>query len=398
MRSPVVVVGAGAAGLAVSRALVGAGVDHVVLERHDVGDTWQTQRWDSFRLNTPGWMNATVGTVAPSSFSYRDEVVHLLGERAVSLPVRTHTPVVEIGHDGSRFLVRTPEEQIRASAVVLASGFLNVPRVPPQASLLARRLLQLHTGDYRSASQLPAGAVLIVGSAQSGCQIAEDLAVAGRRVYLSTSRVGRWPWTYRGRELMGWLVDSGFWDQSRQDLADAAEARAPTPVVASGGRSLSLPMLARLGVSLLGRLGSVDGEKMTFEGSVTENIAFADQVATRLTDIADRFIAQHAIEAPAAEADLGAGPLEHTAIPELDLAAAGVNTVIWCTGFTADLSWVRLPILDEAGRPRSNRCRAPVPGMWLIGVPWLTRRRSGILYGLPDDADEVVQGISRHLR
>jgi putative flavoprotein involved in K+ transport len=397
VRSPVVVVGAGAAGLAVSRGLVGAGLDHLVLERRDVGDTWQTQRWDSFRLNTPGWMNAAVGTVAPASFSYRDEVVQLLGERAASLPVRTHTPVVEIDYDGSQFLVTTPEEQIHASAVVLASGFLNVRRVPSQASLLAPRLLQLHTGDYRNASQLPAGAVLIVGSGQSGCQIAEDLAVAGRRVYLSTSRVGRWPWTYRGRELMGWLVDCGFWDQRKQDLADLAETRAPTPVVASGGRSLSLPMLARLGVSLLGRLGSVDGEKMTFEGSVTENIEFADQVATRLTGMADRFIAQHGIEAPAAEADLGAGPVECTTIPELDLADADVSTVIWCTGFTTDLSWVRLPILDEAGRPRSNRCSAPVPGMWLIGVPWLTRRRSGILYGLPDDADEVVQGISQHL-
>lgn len=397
MRSPVVIVGAGAAGLAVSRALVSAGVDHLVLERRDVGDTWQNQRWDNFRLNTPGWMNAAVGTVAPTSFSYRDEVVQLLGERAESLPVRTHTPVVEVDHDGSRFLVRTPAEQIHASAVVLASGFMNVKRVPPQASLLASRLLQLHSGEYRSASQLPAGAVLIVGSGQSGCQIAEDLAVAGRRVYLATSRVGRWPWIHRGRELMGWLVDCGFWDQRKQDLADPAETRAPTPVVASGGRSLSLPILARLGVTLLGRLGSVDGERMTFEGSVTENIQFADEVATRLTGIADAFIAQHAIEAPAAEADLGAGPLQHTGITDLDLAGAAVSTVIWCTGFTGDLSWVRLPVLDHAGRPLSTRCSTPVPGLWLMGVPWLTRRRSSILYGLPDDAEEVVRGIARHL-
>ena len=397
VRSPVVVVGAGAAGLAVSRALVDAGLDHLVLERHDVGNTWQTQRWDSFRLNTPGWMNATLGTVAPTSFSYRDEVVQLLGQRAASLPVRTHTPVVEIDSSGSRFLVRTPQEQIHASAVVLANGFLNVRRVPSQASLLAPRLLQLHTGDYRNASHLPEGAVLIVGGGQSGCQIAEDLALAGRRVYLSTSRVGRWPWIYRGRELMGWLVDCGFWDQRPQDLADLAETRAATPVVASGGRSLSLPMLARLGVSLLGRLGSVHGEKMTFEGSPAENIQFADQVARRLTAMADDFIARHAIAAPEPEADLGAGPLEHSTTPELDLATAGISTVIWCTGFTTDLSWVRLPILDDTGRPRTNRCSTPVPGLWLVGLPWLTRRRSGILYGLPDDAAEVVLGISQHL-
>ena len=397
MRSPCVVVGAGAAGLAVSRALVDAGLDHVVLERHDVGNTWRTQRWDSFRLNTPGWMNATLGPVAPAAFSDRDEVVQLLGERAASLPVRTQTPVVELDYSGSRFLVRTPDEQIEAAAVVLASGFMNVRRVPPQAAQLPRRLLQLHTGDYRHANDLPEGAVLIVGSGQSGCQIAEDLAVAGRQVYLSTSRVGRWPWTYRGRELMGWLADGGFWDQHMHDLADPAEARRPTPVVASGGRSLSLPLLARLGVHVLGRLTTVAAERATFDESLAENVRFADQVATTLTALADDFIAKHDIQAPAPESDPDTGPLESTSASELDLAAAGVSTVIWCTGFTGDLSWVRLPILDDAGSPRSHRCSTPVPGLWLIGVPWLTRRRSSILYGFPDDADEVARGICQQM-
>jgi putative flavoprotein involved in K+ transport len=398
VRSPCVVVGAGAAGLAVSRALVDVGLDHVVLEREGVGSTWQNQRWDSFRLNTPGRMNSVLGEVAPTSFSARDEVVTLLGERAAALPVRTHTPVVAIDHDGHTFSVRTPDEQIQATTVVLASGFQNVPRVPTQAGRLAPRVFQLHAAEYRDPSRLPEGAVLVVGSAQSGCQIAEDLALAGRRVFLSTSRVGRWPWAYRGRDLMGWLVDCGFWDQRPQDLANPADTRAATPVVASGGRSLSLQILAGLGVTLLGRFESVHGERVSFAGSVSEHVQYADDVATRLTAMADEFIARLGIEAPAPDPEplAGAAALEHATTHELDLAEAGVGTVLWCTGFTTDLSWLHLPILDDAGRPAHDRCATVVPGMWLIGLPWLTRRCSGILYGLPDDADEVARSVALH--
>jgi putative flavoprotein involved in K+ transport len=388
-----VVVGAGAAGLAVSRRLADAGLDHVVLERRDTGDTWRNQRWDSFRLNTPGWMNTTLGTLPPSWFSDRNEVVRLLDEEAASLPVRTHTPVLEVDHNGSRYVVRTPDQEIRASAVVLASGLQNVPRIPAQAGLLTPRVLQLHAAEYRNADQLPQGAVLVVGSAQSGCQIAEDLTLAGRRVYLSTSPVGRLPWTYRGRELLGWLVDCGFWDQRPQDLADPADTRRRTPVVASGGRSLSLPILARLGVSLLGRVDSIHGETVTFEGSVTDNVEYGDVTASRLKALADAFIARHGIDAPEPEADPGAGPVDQVASPELHLADADINTVLWCTGFTGDLSWVKLPILDQAGSPRNDRCGTPVPGMWFVGFPWLTRRCSGIFHGLPTDANEVAQAV-----
>lgn len=392
-----VVVGAGAAGLAVSRALAGAGVEHVVLERDDVADTWRNQRWDSFRLNTPGWMNTTLGPVQPDSFCSRDEVVRLLVDAAASLPVRTHAPVLGVDPHGSGFVVRTPGDEIRASAVVLASGLQNVPNRPAESGRLTRRLRQIHTGDYRSAAQLPAGAVLVVGGAQSGCQIAEDLALAGRRVYLSTSRVGRYPWTYRGREMSAWLADCGFWDQRPQDLADPAEMRTPTPVVASGGRSLGLPALARLGVTLLGRFGSADGETVGFEGSPAANVAFGDQVATRLRTVVDAHIDRRGIDAAPAEPDSGAGPVELVATTELDLAAAGVTSVVWCTGFTGDLSWARLPILDADGRPRNDGCASPVPGVWFVGFPWLTSRSSGILRGLPGDAADVAAGVVRHL-
>jgi putative flavoprotein involved in K+ transport len=397
MRSACVVVGAGPAGVAVSTALAGAGVDHVVLERNDVADTWRRQRWDSFRLNTPGWMNTTLGPVAPDSFSSRDEVVRLLAERARALPVRSHTPVIGLEHNGAGFVVQTDSERIDATTVVLAIGLQNVAKVPAATAQFPPRLHQLHTADYANAADLPAGAVLVVGSAQSGCQIAEDLVLAGRRVYLATSRVGRYRWMYRGRELIGWLVDCGHWDQRPCDLADPGETRAAIAVVGSGGHSLDLPLLARLGVTLLGRLESVLGERITCTDSLLDHIAYADTVAAVLESKADSYIAQHAIPAPEPDIAPDVGLLPLAPITELDLAAEGITSVIWATGFTADLSWVGVPILDDHGYPRHDRCASPVPGLWYIGFPWLTRRQSGILYGLPGDAAEVVAGVLHHL-
>jgi putative flavoprotein involved in K+ transport len=305
--------------------------------------------------------------------------------------------VVALEHAGSEFVVRTPDEEIRAATVVLANGLQNVAKKPKHANLVASRLFQVHTGDYRSAAQLPEGAVLVVGSGQSGCQIAEDLALAGRRVYLSTSRVGRLPWMYRGRQLIGWLVDCGFWDQRPEELPSPTDTRLPIPVVASGGRSLDLRILARLGVTLCGRFETAVGERVTFTGSLAENLAYADEMALRLQAAADDYIARQGIDAPAAEPDLDTAPVESAHTTELDLAAADVTSIIWCTGFTGDLSWVRLPILDGEGWPRHDGLASPVPGLWYAGYPWLTRRRSGILHGFPVDAADVTSAVVRHL-
>jgi putative flavoprotein involved in K+ transport len=396
MRSSTVVIGAGAAGLAVSRALTDTAVDHVVLERRGIADTWRNQRWDSFRLNTPGWMNTMLGPVEPHSFSYRDEVVRLLEKQAAGLPVQTGVPVTSLDRDGADFVVRTPDGQIRAATVVVASGGQNVALRPDLGAALTSRITQLDAADYRSADQLPDGAVLVVGGAQSGSQIAEDLAVAGREVYFSTSRVGRYPWIYRGRELLAWLDDVGFWDQRVSDLAHPEDARTAFPVVASGGRDLDVRILAGLGVQLLGRLERADGDALSFAGSVAEHAAYADQIALRLQGMADDFIAARGIDAPEPEpADLS--PVPEARIDGLDLGAAGVSTVIWCTGFTGDLSWVRLPIGLDRGWPQHDGCASLIPGLWYAGFVWLTRRRSGILHGFPVDAAEIANAVIRHL-
>ena len=311
MRTACVVVGAGAAGVAVSAALADAGVDHVVLERNDVADTWRRQRWDSFRLNTPGWMNTMLGPVAPDSFSSRDEVVRLLADRAAALPVRSHTPVVGLEHDGAGFVVHTATERIDAATVVLATGMQNVAKVPAAEGAVPDADYISCTPPATPTPPICRGCGAGGGQRAVGRQIAEDLVLGGRRVYLATSRVGRYRWMYRGRELIGWLVDCGHWDQRPSDLADPSETRAAIAVVGSGGHSLDLPILARLGVTLLGRLESVRGERITFTDSLLDHIAYADTVAAVLEAKADSYIAQHAISAPEPEIAPDVGSLSN---------------------------------------------------------------------------------------
>jgi len=392
-----VVLGGGSAGLATSRALAARGVEHVVLERDDVGHSWRTQRWDSFRLNTPGWTNEVLGDFERYDFATAPQVVARLEAMAADLPVEPNTPVESLERDGDGCTVRTPDGELRSATVVIATGNQNVPRLPGDAARITDRVRQLHAAEYRNAERLPAGAVLVVGSAQSGCQIAEDLSAAGRRVYLATSRVGRLPWRHRGREMLEWLADAGFFDQRPQDLEDPAMVTAPQPIVASGGRSLGLQSLARLGVTLLGRMVGADGATVTFDDSVTDNVAFGDGFATRVRTMADAFVTRTAPDAPAAEADDAGGPVDVDTCAALDLDAAQVGSIIWCTGFTGDFSWVHLPVLDGRGQPAHDGGATAEPGVWFVGLPWLTHRASGVFLGLPSDAERIAAAVTTHL-
>jgi putative flavoprotein involved in K+ transport len=391
------VVGAGPAGLATSAALSERGVDHVVLERDQVGHSWRTQRWDSFRLNTPGWCNLMLGDVERDDYSTGPEVVARLDGLAKALPVQQNTPVESLDRAGTDYVLRTPGGELRSPAVVLATGDQNVPRVPAIAQHLPERVQQLHAAEYRNADQLPDGAVLVVGSAQSGCQIAEDLVAARRRVYLATSRVSRFRWHYRGRDTFEWLVDAGFFDQRPHDLEDPAMVHAPQPIVASGGRSLSLQLLGRSGVTLLGRIVSVDGRTMTFDDSAVANVRFGNEFSDRVCTMIDKLIERTGIDAPAAEPDESGGPVAVEVGTALDFHAAGVTSIIWCTGFTGDFSWVHLPVLDDLGLPQHAGGAASQPGLWFVGLKWLNQRKSGILLGFPDDAATIADQVTAHL-
>lgn len=397
VRTSCVVVGAGPAGIAMSRELVRRGVDHVVLERDEVASTWRNQRWDSFRLNTSDWMNGMLAPMEPGAFPGRDEVVERLHSLADGLPVRAGTPVEHLRRESDGFSLLTADAEVRADSVVVASGLLNVPKTPAAARGLPDDVLSIHGADFRCADELPAGAVLVAGGAQSGVQIAENLASAGRRVLLSTCQVGRFNWDYRGQETFRWLDELGYWTQRPVDVPDPAMLRSAQPLVGSGGRTLSLPMLAGLGVVLLGRLTDVVDGRAVFDGSGAANVALGDQRWSATCELIDAYIAAHGLEAAAQQEDEGGDDVRIEPLGSLHLGDADVSTVIWCTGFTGDLTYLDLPVRDASGQVRRHGSASEVPGLWFAGFPWLVQRRSGIFYGFPVDAAQTIDQLTEYL-
>ncbi len=392
------VVGAGPAGLASSAALTQLGVDHVILERSRAGETWRTQRWDTFRLNTPGWMNRLLGEQARYAYADRAEVVKRLEQLAGTLPIHTGVRATRLTAAGEGYALQTSDGELRSRAVVVATGDQNVPRIPALARRLPDRVAQYHTADYAGPEQLPDGAVLVVGSGQSGCQITEDLLLAGRRVVLATSPVARLPWRHRGRDSFEWLAEAGFFDQRPQDLPDPSAARPTQPIVASGGRSLSLQALARAGAKLVGRLVDGTGERLSFDDSAKANVAAGDAGAERMRSTMDDFIRRNDLTASPAEPDGTDAPVELDPPPTtLDMREDDIGSVVWCTGFTGDFSWLNPSMLDGNGQPRREGHAAVTPGVWYVGLTWLAQRSSGIFFGFPRDAAAVAAAVKAHL-
>src|SRR5918993_3131061 len=372
-----VVLGAGPAGLAASAALAERGVEHVVLEGARVGESWRAQRWDSFRLNTAGWMNSMLGGQARDTYAGGQEVVQRLERLAAGCPVRDGVPVARLAPAREHWAVATDDGELPARAVVVATGDQNRPRVPALARRLPGRVAQLHAAGYRGPGQLPGGAVLVVGSAQSGCQIAEDLLAGGRRVILATSLVGRVPFRHRGRETIEWLAEAGFMDQRPPDPPDPSVIAAAMPIIAPG-RGLSPPARARAGATLARPPVAVDGERVAFDDSVAANIAAGDAFAARARAMVDELIRHRGLDAPPAEPDEHDVPVDLDPPGSLDLRAEEVGSVVWCTGFSGDFSWLDPALVDVDGQPRHEDAAAPAPGLWYLGLRWLICRRSSI--------------------
>lgn len=411
----VVVIGAGQGGLGISYCLTEALVDHVVLERGRVGETWLSQRWDSFALNTPNWMNGLPGapyTGADSSgfMTHRELVASF--ERYVDrfrLPVRSGVEVDTVAaNDGSRrYLVTgkaTNETPVsyETDAVVVASGIARSPRIPPISSKVPDRVLQLSTGTYQSPQSLPEGPVVVVGGGQSGAQIVEDLLRAGRTVYFSISNVPRFPRRYRGRDFMEWFVDMGVWDMRTDGIDDPAVISATNPLVSGVGplgHTISYQQLARDGARLMGRLSDVVGTKLVTDDRAVEYMKNSDVQSQDIKDKIDQFITNADKDAPAASSDPADNALTGServdTLASLDLDEAGVGTVIWCTGFTADFSWIDLPITDDHGRPVHTNGVSEVPGIYFVGFPWLSKRKSGVVFGIEEDARNIFEVIAR---
>ncbi|CAN7337794.1 flavin-containing monooxygenase [Mesorhizobium sp. LjNodule214] len=399
-----VVVGAGSAGLGVSYFLKQQGLEHCVLERSRIGETWRMQRWDSFRLNSsnirsilPG--DSYGGPDPWGAITHHEFVAYL--ESYVErhrLPVRTGIPVQELTRDDGHYRVVTPQGPVRARNVVIASGNLNCPVRPPWSANLPPALRQIDSSAYRSAAALDDGAVLVVGSGQSGGQIAEGLVLAGRSVFLATSRNGRWVRHYRGGGMLNWLTLSGHFDARRQELL-LPSGKVPSRPLAGATHTISLQLLSAEGVVLLGRFLGVDNGSLIFGDELDDHIRFADEVSADAKRLVDQYIERTGLQAPPAEddpAETVEPRLPRPPIRSIDLAASGISSVIWCTGSTGDFGWVGLPgALDATGQPLHADGIGVDPGIYFAGLDFASTRKSGTVPGIAEEAARLVDHLAK---
>src|SRR5690242_15703990 len=404
-RHETVIVGGGHAGLAMSHHLSRRGRAHVVLERGRVAERWRSERWDSLCFQFPNWSLALPGQPydgpEPDGFASRDEVVRFIDRyrEAIAAPVRTgvHVTAVRAAPDRDGFRLETAHGVLDATNVVVATGPYQEPVVPALAGALPSRLVQVHSRAYRNPSSLPPGAVLVVGSGASGCQIVEDLLAAGRRVLLSVGRHRRFPRRYRGRDMFWWMERMGALDQT---LAERPEARGrPNPLVTGvgGGHDIDLRDYAARGVTLLGRVEAMDGARLRLADDLDAQIARGDEGVAAFTRSVDAYVAQAGLAAP--EETLPAPPPSSVvAIRSLDLDASGITSVIWATGFRRDFSWIGLPVLDAAGEAVHRRGVTDCPGLYFLGLPWLHTLKSSVLCGVGRDALHLAEQIAARVQ
>lgn len=412
-----VIVGGGQAGLGMSYFLQQQGLNHIVFEQGRIGESWLSGRWDSFQLNTPNARNVLPGLSydgpEPDGFWRAEELVDYFQQYVdcFQLAVQTGVTVLSVqrGVDQESFIVKTRrqdqvEESVASRSVVVASGIQRIPKFPAIRSKLSGDIVQLHTSDYRNPQSLPAGAVVVVGSGQSGCQITEDLLSAGRMVYLCTSKVGRVPRRYRGRDLVEWWVDTKFWDVTYDSLPDKSISRAAQPQI-SGlrryGHTLSLQYLASQDVVILGRLSDIESGTLVLGDEAAAHVHFADEFSQRVKNDIDAYLTRMNITPPPLEEDPADIPdLEAkcvSSLRKLNLHEANIGTIIWATGFTGDFSWIHLPVFDDQNKPIHKRGVSPERGLYFVGFPWLNSRKSGILYGIAEDAQYIAHTIGEQL-
>lgn len=408
MRASVVVIGAGQAGLATSRCLAAHSIDHVVLERGEVANSWKTERWASLRLLTPNWQARLPGLAEPIAdpHGYRTmpETAAFL-ERyagAVAAPVRTHTPVTSVRRVGDGYVVVTEDGTWRSRAVVLASGACNIANVPALAAGLPPGVSSLDPMRYRHPGQLAPGGVLVVGASATGVQLAEELRRAGHDVTLAVGEHIRMPRRYRGRDIQWWMDAAGILDQRYEALEDLERARNVPSLQLAGhadGRNVDLNALSALGVRLTGRLAGLRDGTALFSGSLANQAALSDLKMNRLLDAVDRWAAERGLDGELPPPERFAPTrVPEKALLSLDLARAGIRTVLWATGFRPDYSWLHVPVFDRKGRLRHEGGVAEAPGLYLMGLPFLRRRKSALIDGVGDDARELSAHIAGYLR
>jgi putative flavoprotein involved in K+ transport len=403
---PVAVIGAGQAGLSASYYLEQRGVEHVIFERHRTGHAWRDRRWDSFCLVTPNWQcelpgfsyTRDFGGTDPDGFMNKQQILDYLAAyvERFSPPLREGVSVTRVRRGpGGGFQLETSIGPFSADQLIVAAGNYHIPRVPELAAQLPAQIIQLHSSEYRNAGTLPEGAVLVVGTGQSGCQIAEDLHLAGRRVHLCTGSAPRVARRYRGRDVVAWLAQMGYYDLPVHDhpLKEGVRAKANHYVTGrDGGRDIDLRLFALQGMQLHGRLCGIDGTLLRFGDDLERNLDAADATSESIKRSIDAFIEQSGIEAPLEPPYV---PLWRPVDParELDYVRAQIGSVVWSMGYRSDFGFIELPIFDTRGYPRHERGVTPARGLYFLGLPWLFTWGSGRFSGIARDAAFVVEQI-----
>jgi putative flavoprotein involved in K+ transport len=396
------IIGGGQAGLAMSEQLSKRGLSHVVVERHRIAERWRSERWDGLHANGPAWHDRLpglpIGGVDPDGFATRNQMVDYFLSYAerIAAPVRCGVAVTALHKidGGTGFCAETSEGAIEATNVVAATGPFQrsiIPaRVPPEAGIV-----QMHSNGYRNPGQLPEGAVLVVGAGSSGAQIADELSRAGRRVYLSVGRHERPPRRYRGRDFCWWLGVLGLWEATARDPSVKHVTIAVSG--AYGGHTIDFRRLAARGVMLLGRADAFGDGVMRFSPDLASNLAQGDASYLSLLDSADAYAARQGLDLPEESAARTVEPeppcVTHP-ILELDLHGSGIAAIVWATGYALDFGWLKVDVFDERGAPVHRRGVTEVPGLYFLGLSWLSRRASSFIFGVDYDAAHLADHIA----
>lgn len=398
----VLVVGAGQAGVAMSEHLSDNGVPHLVLERDRIAERWRTMRWDSLVANGPAWHDRFPGMefqdVAGDAFATKDQVAGYFEAYAekINAPIRTGVEVTSVTRHAGRpgFRVETTDGVIDARYVVAATGPFQRPVIPPIVPATAAPL-QIHSSDYRNPAQLPEGNVLVVGAGSSGVQIADELQRSGRQVYLSVGPHDRPPRGYRGRDFCWWLGVLNLWDLE----TPPAGAEHVTIAVsgARGGHTVDFRALAGIGIQLVGLTDAYDDGVLTFREDLAENLTNGDANYLALLQAADAYVERNGLDLPEEPQAHILGPDPDAALDpllSLDLTEAGITSIVWATGFALDYGWLQVDAFDEAGRPAHRRGVSAEPGIYFLGLPWLSRRGSSFIWGVWHDAKHIAGHIA----
>ncbi|MEM6452099.1 MAG: MSMEG_0569 family flavin-dependent oxidoreductase [Cyanobacteria bacterium P01_D01_bin.105] len=411
---PVIIVGGGQAGLSVSYCLQQKGIEHIIFEKHKVAHSWESKRWDSFCLVTPNWQCMLPGYAYPGDdpegFMQRDEIVQYVRDYAQSfLPNLREGVAVDsieenvgegISDTNQRlFKVTTSIGEYSAEQVVIATGGYHQPKIPHMSAHLPSELLQLHSSEYKNPQSLPEGGVLVVGTGQSGCQIAEDLHLAGKQVHLCVGGAPRSPREYRGKDVVAWLDELGYYDTPIDEHPQKEKVRTKTNHYVTGrggGREIDLRQFATEGMKLYGRLNVIEGATLSLKDDLAQNLDYADSVAESIKGTIDEYIKKNNIDAPVEPAYEPAWEPKE-AVRRLDLDADNIQTLIWATGYHMDFNWIALPAFDDGGYPTHQRGVTTVEGLYFIGLPWLYTWGSGRFSGIARDAAYLSEQISEQI-